>query len=40
METFICITVASFAIVAQPVVAQEANTAFPLTYPGQVLSEE
>ena len=37
METFICITVASFAIVAQAVAAQEANTTLPLTYPAQVL---
>ena len=42
METFIhlvCITVASFAITAQPAVAQEANTTdpSPLTYSGRVL---
>ena len=37
MKTFICIAVASFAIIAQPAVAQEANTILPLTYPGQVL---
>ena len=40
METrvhFICITVASFAILAQPAVAQGANTTLPLLYPGQVL---
>ena len=33
----ICIAVASFAVLAQPVVTQGANTALPLTYPGQVL---
>ena len=33
----ICIAVVSFAILAQPVVAQEANNTLPLTYPGQVL---
>ena len=33
----ICITVASFAVLAHPVVAQEANAALPLIYPGQVL---
>ena len=40
METvvyLVCIAVASFAILAQPAVAQEANTTLPLTYPGQVL---
>ena len=31
------IAVASFAVLAQPAVAQEANTTLPLTYPGQVL---
>ena len=31
------LTVASFAVLAQPAVAQEANTTLPLTYPGQVL---
>ena len=31
------LTVASFALLAQPAVAQEANTTLPLTYPGQVL---
>ena len=34
---FICIAVASFAVLAQPVVAQRANTTLPLTYPAQVL---
>ena len=40
MRTFaylICIAVASFAILVQPVVAQGANTTLPLIYPGQVL---
>ena len=32
-----CIAVASFAVLAQPAVAQGANTTLPLTYPGQVL---
>ena len=33
----ICIAVASFAVLAQPAVAQGANTSLPLTYTGQVL---
>ena len=33
----ICIAVAIFAVLAQPAVAQGANTTLPLTYPGQVL---
>ena len=33
----ICIIVASFAVLAQPAVAQEANTTLPLIYPAQVL---
>ena len=33
----ICIAVASFAVLAQPAVAQEANTTLPLTYPGRFL---
>ena len=33
----IYIAVASFAVLAQPAVAQGANTTLPLTYPGQVL---
>ena len=40
MEAFVylvCIAVASFAVLAQPAVAQGANTTLPLTYPGQVL---
>ena len=40
METLvylICIVVASFAVLAQPAVAQEANANLPLTYPGQIL---
>ena len=40
METLvhsICIAVASFAVLAEPVVAQGANTTLPLTYPAQVL---
>ena len=30
---FVCIAVASFAVLVQPVVAQGANTPSPLTYP-------
>ena len=40
MKTFIylvIIAVASFAVLAQPAVAQGANTTLPITYPGQVL---
>ena len=40
METFVylvCIAVASFAVLAQPAVAQRANTTLPLICPGQVL---
>ena len=33
----VCITVASYAVLAQPAVAQRANTTLPLTYPGQIL---
>ena len=33
----ICIAVASFVVLAQPVVVQEANTTLPLFYPGQIL---
>ena len=33
----ICVAVASFAVLAQPAVAQGSNTTLPLTYPGQVL---
>ena len=33
----VCIAVASFAVLAQPAVAQGANTALPLTYPDQIL---
>ena len=36
LRSLICIAVASFAVLAQPVVAQGANTTLPLTYPGQV----
>ena len=32
----ICIAVASFAVLAEPVVAQEANTTSPLSYPSLV----
>ena len=32
-----CIAIASFAVLAQPAVAQGANTTLPLIYPGQVL---
>ena len=35
--SLICIAVASFAVLAQPAVAQGANTTLPLTYPAQVL---
>ena len=34
---FVCIAVASFAVLAQPAVAQGANTTLPITYPVQVL---
>ena len=34
---FVCIAVASFAVLAQPAVAQGANTTLPVTYHGQVL---
>ena len=40
METLvysICIAVTSFAVLAQPVVAQGASNTLPLTYPPQVL---
>ena len=40
METvvyLVCIAVASFTVLAQTAVAQEANTTLPLTYPGRVL---
>ena len=40
MGTFVylvCIAVASFTVLAQPAVAQGANTTLPLTYSGQVL---
>ena len=43
MGTFVycvCITVASFAALAQPAVAQGANTTLPLTYHGQVLQRD
>ena len=33
----LCIAVTSFAVLAQPAVAQGANATLPLTYPGQVL---
>ena len=36
METLLYITVASFAVLVQPAVAQETNTTLPLIYPGQV----
>ena len=36
----ILIAVASFAVLAQPVVAQGANTTLPFTYPGQVLQRD
>ena len=34
---YLCIVIASFAVLAQPAVAQGANTTLPLTYYGQVL---
>ena len=37
MGILICIAVASFAVLAQPAVAQGTNATLPLTYPGQVL---
>ena len=37
MGTLLCIAVASFAVLAQPAVAQGVNTTLPLTYPGQVV---
>ena len=37
LVNLICIAVASFAVLAQPAGAQEANTTLPLAYPGQVL---
>ena len=37
LVNLICIAVASFAVLAQPAVAQGANTTLPLTYGGQVL---
>ena len=37
LVNLICVAVASFAVLAQPAVAQGANTTLPLTYPGQVL---
>ena len=37
MGTVVYIALASFAVLAQPPVAQGAKTALPLTYPGQVL---
>ena len=40
METvtyLVCIAVASFTVLAQPAVAQRADTTLPLTYPVQVL---
>ena len=43
METvvyLVCIAVASFAVLAQPAVAQGANTTLPLTYPGWVLQAD
>ena len=43
METvvyLVCIAVASFTVLAQPAVAQGANTALPLTYPNQVLQSD
>ena len=33
----ICISIASFAVLAQPAVAQGADTTLPLTYPGRIL---
>ena len=36
-RTLVCIAVANFAVLAQPAVAQGANTTLPVTYPQQVL---
>ena len=43
METvvyLVCIAVASFAVLAQPAVAQEVDSTLPLTYPGRVLQDD
>ena len=40
MEVLAFIAVASFAVLAQPAVAQGANTTLPLTYPVQVLQRD
>ena len=37
LVNLICVAAASFAVLAQPAVAQGANTNLPLTYPGKVL---
>ena len=34
---YLCIAVASFAVLAQPAVTQGANITLPLTYPGQIM---
>ena len=36
----ICVALASFAVLAQPAVAQGTTTTLPLTYPGQVLQAD
>ena len=37
LHSLICVAVASFAVLAQPAVAQGSNTTLPLTYPRQIL---
>ena len=37
LHSLICVAIASFAVLAQPAVAQGTNTTLPLTYSGQVL---
>ena len=37
LHSLICVAVASFAVLAQPAVAQGTNTTLPLTYSGQIL---
>ena len=40
LVNLICIAVASFAVLAQPAVAQGVNTTLPLNYSGQVLQRD
>jgi len=39
MRALVCLIIAVTTVLAQPAVAQGANTTLPLTYPGQVLQE-